>query len=442
MDEIAEQLKTEIYSLEEYIERGEDSMLATRWTSEILDPLEQLKGELTDSDLSFVLDTLRRAQSKFGVNGQVAERVTDILEQYAPLVSADEREDEEFAEGVALSVDAEAAEEPLESANSLFEDEEGEDVDLQAYEELPEVELEDDIGDIEDSAFQVDGNAALDEGEPLELHGNADDLFEDNDVERQPDQESATDATREKRAVGHEVESKVRSASDRDPAGEEVEEGYDIFSHKISLDEVQAALDLSIPAEDVAQLEHLLRSRISDKVVATLRTNKAAEQQFILIPRITRFVHAGTTYPCTVINLAKTFHGLFGQLQDLARYRGNGFMTSELPELGWALITPEAPRESLQKSYMEQNQYLRYVATSFGIPSHLVRRRTLVEAVYDLVVCQLVLGESLQKQTLDWTATGAAKNDYICLYFAAEGIRVRDMSRTTRHQSLGVCPSW
>ena len=117
-------------------------------------------------------------------------------------------------------------------------------------------------------------------------------------------------------------------------------------------------------------------------------------------------------------------------------------MTSELPELGWALITPEAPRESLQKSYMEQNQYLRYVATSFGIPSHLVRRRTLVEAVYDLIVGQLVLGKSMQRQTLDWTATGSAKNDYICLYFAPEGIRVRDMSRTTRHQSLGVCPNW
>ena len=260
MDEIAEQLKTEIYSLEEYIERGEDSMLAARWTGEILGPLEQLNGVLSDSDLSFVLDALRRAQSKFGVNGQVAERVTGILEKYAPLVSEDEREDgEESAEGVALSIDAEAAEEPLESADSLFEDEEdeeGEDVDLQAYEDLPNVELEDEI------ALRVDDSAQPDDGETLELSGNADDLFEDTGAEDQQDRKSSTDTAREKEAVGQEVESKIRDASHRASDGEEVVEGYDIFSHKISLDEVQAALDLSIPAEDVAQLEHLLRSRI------------------------------------------------------------------------------------------------------------------------------------------------------------------------------------
>ncbi|MDA1097224.1 MAG: hypothetical protein O3B84_08240, partial [Chloroflexi bacterium] len=122
--------------------------------------------------------------------------------------------------------------------------------------------------------------------------------------------------------------------------------------------------------------------------------------------------------------------------------RNDGMMSREVPEMGWAVITAEAPRESLGKNYMEQNQYLRYLATTLGIPSHLVRRRTLVEAVYDLLVSRMALGINGQSQTLDWTSTSPARNDYICVYFAEEGLRIRDLSRTTRHGSLGVCPNW
>jgi hypothetical protein len=225
---------------------------------------------------------------------------------------------------------------------------------------------------------------------------------------------------------------------DKPPAEEE----YDIFSDKVSLDDLQAALGVTIPAEDLTHLENSLRARIVDKVVATMRTNKAAEKQFILMPRISRFIHNGQTHACTVISLAKTFPGLFGNLRDLGQFKGSSFLTSEAPDLGWSLITAEAPRENLQKSYMEQNQYLRYVATSFGVPSHLVRRRTLVEAIYDVIVGKLALGKELHKHTLDWTATGSGKNDFICLYVADEGIRVRAMGRTTRHQSLGMNPNW
>jgi hypothetical protein len=66
----------------------------------------------------------------------------------------------------------------------------------------------------------------------------------------------------------------------------------------------------------------------------------------------------------------------------------------------------------------------------------------MVEAVYDLLVSRMALGINGQSQTLDWTSTSPARNDYICVYFAEEGLRIRDLSRTTRHGSLGVCPNW
>ena len=162
----------------------------------------------------------------------------------------------------------------------------------------------------------------------------------------------------------------------------------------------------------------------------------------MLLPRIPRFVDNGIVVPCTVKNLARCFPQCFANIRDLMRYRNEPMMTSEIPEPGWALITPEAPRESLGKNYMEQNQYLRYLATSLVIPSHLIRRRTLVEGIYDLIVGQMVLGKQLQKQSLDWTASTSAKNEYVCIYHVPEGIRVRDMSRTAHHPSLGVCPNW
>jgi hypothetical protein len=218
---------------------------------------------------------------------------------------------------------------------------------------------------------------------------------------------------------------------------------YSIFSHALSIDDVAAGLDVVVTDADRKFFESRLRARLHDRVVASLRQSKAAEGQYILIPRLARLsTPTGQDMPATVKNLAKRYVGLFGDIRDLVRYRNHGLMSVEVPEAGWALITAEAPRESLGKNYMEQNQYLRYLSTSLSIPSHLVRRRTLVEAVYDLIVGQLVLGEQLQRASLDWTASSPAKNDFICIYSPDEGIRVRDLSRVTHHRSLGVTPNW
>lgn len=146
--------------------------------------------------------------------------------------------------------------------------------------------------------------------------------------------------------------------------------------------------------------------------------------------------------PITVKNMAKCYISLFGEIRDLMRYRNDCMMSTEVPEPGWALIMMESPRESLGRNYMEQNQFLRAMSTSLSLPSHLVRRRTMVKAIYDLIVGGLVLGQHLQRTSLDWTASSPAKNDYVCVYYPDEGIRVRDLSRVTHHPSLGVTPNW
>ena len=91
---------------------------------------------------------------------------------------------------------------------------------------------------------------------------------------------------------------------------------------------------------------------------------------------------------------------------------------------------------------MNQNQYLRQLANAVKVPSHLLRRRTLVEGVYDLIVGALVLDKTWLKNTLDWTSSGTSPSEFICISQPAEGIRIRNLPRTQSHQALGVCPNW
>ncbi len=82
-------------------------------------------------------------------------------------------------------------------------------------------------------------------------------------------------------------------------------------------------------------------------------------------------------------------------------YKSAPFIINETPEFGWGIIPAEAPKETLDKDFMEQSQYLRSLYTKVGVPSHMVRRRTLVETIYDIIVGRLTLDEPLLTQTLD-----------------------------------------
>ncbi|MBT7862203.1 MAG: hypothetical protein HN712_17935 [Gemmatimonadetes bacterium] len=571
MDQIAEQLRAEIESLEVHIQRTSDRFLAAQWAGELIEPFEQLEEDLDAESLREAVQAMYVARARFKVNGHLAHRIDSILDRHRDLIDRIETEvDPVTYEDVAHEA---PASDPS-GADSLFEDEESSDsgsisaifdgpngdtteavvftgadtlpdtahtisfsgdeetapaptVKFSGDEEVDEaaklvtfsgddgdvdsttavafsgddgeeeaarlVTFEGDDGDVDSAtAITFTGEDAKDESASLvsfagddeeqdssamvsfysddavddtqtiadfghddETADSVDDLFSDATPSADSNHDSAgpaaatdglfkTDQTPASAGNGssHEpVEDKRREATlgEKKAAQDEL---FAIFSDKVSLDDLQAALDITLLPEDLRILENQLRARMSDRVLSALRSSKIAEGQYILLPRIARFVENGAVIPCTLKNLAQRFHQRFGDIRDLMRYRNEAMMTSEIPEPGWALITPESPRESLGKNYMEQNQYLRYLATSLSIPSHLLRRRTMVEGIYDLIVGQMVLGKQFQRQSLDWTASSPAKNDFVCVYHAPEGIRVRDLSRTTHHPSLGVSPNW
>ena len=216
----------------------------------------------------------------------------------------------------------------------------------------------------------------------------------------------------------------------------------DIFADKVSLEDLMLRLDISLPKRDLKQLRNFLHNKLEDRVVRTLQGHQIAAGQYVLIPRINRFVKDGTLYPCTVKNLVKNYVALFGDIKDLMRYREHAFLNSEVPTPGWALITAESQRESLDKNYMEQLQTLRYLAPSVNLPANLVRRRTLVEAIYDIIVGRMVLSKKFQEQSLDWTSSGPSKTNFVCVHYAQNGIRLTDLPRTANNRSLGFCPNW
>ncbi|MFC1525276.1 hypothetical protein ACFL6X_00520 [Candidatus Latescibacterota bacterium] len=471
MADIAEQLQSEIHSLEEHIRRTQERFLATRWLAELLPLLQRAESQLEDDEVTSALDIMRQAKARFGVNGELAAEIEGLAKRRGgPLADDGSTEDESYDEAI-LPPARDPGDTADTTAHGLFEEEDDEDAaegpsgseDKPGTEEEatgPPPELWDDASPVIAEAPTSVPLEHADVGPSVD-DGDMDGLFDDV-AEAQNQLPPAGDARTDQEIPAGDMDGlfdDVEEADSRPSAGDgqrqpkaptpgmprtpaETVSSVNILSDMVGLDDLQAALDIAVPSQDLSLLENRLRAKLSDKVVASLRESQLAAGQYILIPRVVRFAQGGSVVPCTVRNLAKAYHRLFGDLRDLRPYVNDALLKTETPEMGWALITAEAPRESLSKNYMEQNQYMRYLVTSLGIPSHMIRRRTLVEAIYDMIVGQLVLGKSLQHGTLDWTASSPSKNDFICAYRAEEGIRVRALSRTSSHASLGVCPNW
>ena len=493
MEQIEEQLTSEIRALQEHIRRVGDQALATGWTVDLLDPFERVEEHLGTADLKRAVTALYCAQNRFSVNGHLTERIQEILDRHGDLIEVEElnaaaNEVQETPYFAARDPDA-----PESAADATaFED----------ADEEPYAVMAADADDLfgssaKDAVFEAgvfptaeevsDSSEPMADPPPLEADPDSDSgLVETSSPVRDADEDVATSAeqledkdktpafdagevgsvgdelfnqpttsdaapslpaaTQESDSRAHQLQSREEKASKiRGPTTRQAASGaetVDIFSAKVSLDDLQASMGFSLPEPDVANLENRLRAKLEDQVIATLQTHKQCKQQFLLIPRVSRFYRKGTMYPCTLKNLAKIYIGLFADIKDVAQYRSCSFMNQETPEPGWAVVLPEAPRESLDKSYMEHNQYLRYLASTLKLSSHLVRRRTLTEALYDLIVGRMVLGQMFQKATLDWTSTDASKTDFVCIYYSDAGIRLRHLSRQTRNKALGLCPNW
>lgn len=113
----------------------------------------------------------------------------------------------------------------------------------------------------------------------------------------------------------------------------------------------------------------------------------------------------------------------------------------EAPEVGWRLVASELLPESRGRSYARQNAELATWAARTGLPPDRVRRRSAVEAVYDLVVASQARGVRLLSGAWDWTRTATDDGAYVTVGTAGtDGLQILAYSTAVTFASLGVCP--
>jgi hypothetical protein len=104
---------------------------------------------------------------------------------------------------------------------------------------------------------------------------------------------------------------------------------------------------------------------------------------------------------------------------------------------GWHLASKMPLPETLNLSYYEQERAISRLATSTKM-----RRRTAVEATFDLVLYRACRGGRLLETSFDWTASRTVDGGYLCVGgFGATGMRLVGFSAAVRHAGLGICPT-
>ena len=562
MEQIANRLRQELDSLEEFINFSEERIITSQRVQAIVASLRSHEESLTLPELELVVNALHSTRERFAITDSLTSQIDDLIEKYVDLLgpefeltgeieeeqtvkdpqygSFDFLEDEEdddlevddlpededsdvahseaFQPGIVEPEDADTPPliEPFDSA--LGEDEPLEKFPAPVEEaRLQQASEADDLDDLfgseesdsisdnetdftleqststatgkEDIGSFFDEDTLSEDGENLDINpegpssntvlpkddyddypsevydegeeeGSSEDLvslfddegnatgtappssYRDNKIPKLgPKTPSARKLSGKRQGRSTQQNSKIRNASVRNELEAEVP-SVNIYADKISVKDLLSNLSINLPQQDLDRLSIELPNKLQSKSVVSLQSSPEAEGKYALIPRIPRFIFEGQMIPCTVKNLVQIYIKLFGDIKDLTRFKGQAFLVNETPKMEWALVAVDPATDSLKKNFMNQNQYLRQLANAIKVPSHLLRRRTLVEGVYDLIVGALALDKTWLNNTLDWTSSGTSPSEFICISQPAEGIRIRNLPRTQSHQALGVCPNW
>lgn len=412
VEELSRQLRAEIRALQEYIAQVEDRFLVATWTIELLRPLERLEARLERADLASIVVLLQRVRDQFSVNGNLAPQINQVLARYP-----------QYLGPTAASVPAEEpALDPVPGA-PLSEDEE-----RQEPVAAPAAKRQAPQTTGADPGWSTAGGDGSED-----LSGMSIDVFTARGKATKGNPPPPSSSTLNLFPLG---EKKKRATTDRINATPR----QDLFlAHKIRPADLKTRMQFSLTSQEQVELDFKLQKKMGSRLVDVLR-DRAADQSLLLIPRVTQFVHRGTVHPCSAKVLLKLFRPLLANPEEWAAYRGSPFM-EETPEAGWALVSPEALPDTLGFSFAEQQRRLRQRAEDLGVVPRLLRRRSLVEALYDLLAAQLVLGLQLNRHTRDATNSGPDAGRFISIYSTPEGIRIAEMPRTASHPALGVSSS-
>jgi hypothetical protein len=173
---------------------------------------------------------------------------------------------------------------------------------------------------------------------------------------------------------------------------------------------------------------------------------RAAALGALLVLRVPRD-RAG---PLSILRLHERFPTVFAAkgLTDGVGYQLRSEWTAaaqsfaaEAPELGWRLVAPEPLPETLGRPHAQQTEALAAFAERLGMPASRARRRTAVDAAYDLALAFAAGRGRLLSTVWDWTRTETADGAFVTVgNFGPAGLQILAYSAAVRFASLGMCP--
>jgi hypothetical protein len=177
---------------------------------------------------------------------------------------------------------------------------------------------------------------------------------------------------------------------------------------------------------------------------ADLEAAKAAGEMLVL-----RSSRTADGAPLTIMSLVADFPKLFDskflrnvgyQLKNEWGIELEPLAAKETCASGWALVTKEALPATVNRDYGEQESELATHAARVGAATATVRRRTAIEAVYDLVLYRIAREARLLEQQWDWSASCTIDGALLSVGgFTDAGMQILGYSAGIHHGGLGLC---
>ena len=218
-----------------------------------------------------------------------------------------------------------------------------------------------------------------------------------------------------------------------------------ILRYKIGLDDIQRRMHVKILHEDKLRLERILREKLQEPdLLQLLRSGGPERNAYFLLPRLSRFSVNGKVMFCTIENLIALFPDQFSDIAYIEQYRDALCFVKDTPKLTWTITRGEVLEETTNRAYEEEETALREYALGHHISGTKtgILRRTLVEAIFDILVMQMTVKDKILSTSIERTSTSLAVGNHFCVNYGSEGIRLGEAETSFKHRALGVCPSW
>ncbi len=249
----------------------------------------------------------------------------------------------------------------------------------------------------------------------------------------------------ERRKKRKKSELQVKEA-DKDSEAEEINTADLLakITYQVSLDDLERKLGIQVVPEDRMKLDLQLAKKMREPAILALI--EGAEKEGVtlaILPRLPRCIRKGQLFKVTGANMVRSYPQFFEHVQQVVlKLRTESFFLQESPELDWAIFSCEVLPDSRNKNYMQQKQVLKQHAQRYQSNELRVRRRNLIDALYDLIMIKLVHDQNLLSETVDLTESKIGRQNLAFINFGENGIRISDIARQQTHAQLGVCPNW